>query len=195
MKHLFTLFLILAITAPSLFSQNIGVKTNALCWATTSPNIGIEGRLNRHSTLSLTGSFNPFKFNSQYNDKYGVTSNSKIFHATIIPEYKYWCCRSFEKGFIGAHLIYSQYNAGGISILKTLKNHRYKGNALGLGLSLGYQWALGKSCGFETSLGAGYIRFDYKKYNSGKCGMFLNNGIYNYWGITKAAATFIYYLN
>ena len=54
----------LALTAFSAKSnaQNVGLKTNLLYWATTSPNLGIEIGLGGQTTLDISAGFNPFTF-------------------------------------------------------------------------------------------------------------------------------------
>lgn len=38
----------------------VGLKTNALYWATATPNLGLEFRLARHWSLDLEAGLNPF---------------------------------------------------------------------------------------------------------------------------------------
>ena len=124
----------------------------------------------------------------------GSIVESKVKHYMVMPELKYWNCQAFERSFWGIHGIYSHFNMGGISFLNPLKDYRYQGDAYGGGISYGYQWALGSRWGLEASVGAGYLHLDYKKYEKEKCGEFLGDETYNYWGPTKAEVSFIYYL-
>ena len=145
-------------------AQQAGIKTNLLYWATTTPNIGLEWRLAPRYTLS------------------------------VMPEAKYWFCRVFERHYIGFHALYGQYNAGGMKFPKFLEDARYDGWAAGAGLSYGYQWALGKRWGLEASVGVGYIYLRYDKYNCGACGDKQGNYRRHWFGPTKAAVSFIYYI-
>ena len=43
------------------FSQNIGVKSNLLYWATTTPNIGLETSVGKKHTAQVFVGFNPWK--------------------------------------------------------------------------------------------------------------------------------------
>ena len=43
------------------FSQNIGVKSNLLYWATTTPNIGLETAVGKKHTAQVFVGFNPWK--------------------------------------------------------------------------------------------------------------------------------------
>ncbi len=180
-------------TALSSRAQQAGIKTNLLYWATTTPNIGLEWRLAPHYTLSATVGYNAFNFPNR-TDTNGVAVNPKLHHWLVMPEAKYWFCRVFERHYIGFHALYGQYNAGGMKFPKFLEDARYDGWAAGAGLSYGYQWALGKRWGLEASVGVGYIYLRYDKYNCGACGDKQGNYRRHWFGPTKAAVSFIYYI-
>ena len=57
----------------------------------------------------------------------------------------------------------------------------------GAGLAYGYQWVLGKHWSFEASLGLGYVRAHYDRYDCPRCGEWKGKGDKNYLGVTKAA--------
>lgn len=187
---LLTLFLLFTATS---FGQKVAVKTNALYWATTTPNLGVEVALSKKFTLGLSAGWNPFDLRKKTYDD-GSVLESKIRHLLLMPEIKYWKHGSFERSYWGIHGIYNHFNMGGVSFLNPLEDHRYQGDAYGGGISYGYQWAIGKRWGLEASVGAGYIHLDYKKYDKQKCGEFLGNETHNYWGPTKLGLSFIYFL-
>ena len=56
----------------------------------------------------------------------------------------------------------------------------------------GYQWLLGKRWSIEASIGVGYIRAHYDKYECPLCGEWLGSGNKDYLGVTKAAVSLIY---
>ncbi|MBR5877279.1 MAG: DUF3575 domain-containing protein, partial [Alistipes sp.] len=58
------LLFVLTLSALTLESnaQSIGLKTNLLYWATTSPNLGIEIGTGGQTTLDISAGFNPFSF-------------------------------------------------------------------------------------------------------------------------------------
>ncbi|WP_329903462.1 DUF3575 domain-containing protein [Porphyromonas pogonae] len=193
MKHISLTLLLFMSIFMTVRAQRIGVKTNLLYWGTTTPNIGLEFRTGDQFTLSLHGGYNPFNFGS-HTKVDGVRVHPKLRHWLVMPEVKYWFCQAFERGYVGIHGVYGEYNVGGISLIKDLKNYRYQGNAYGGGVSMGYQWALGDRWGVEASLGVGYLRLNYKKYDCGDCGDFLGEYKRNYFGPTKAVLSLIYYL-
>ena len=76
--------------------------------------------------------------------------------------------------------------------LKNLKDSRYEGTAIGVGLSYGHQWILNDHWGIEFTVGAGYARFDYDVYALGKNGAKIGENKKNYFGPTKGALSIVY---
>ena len=58
-RILCTALVVLAVSL-SAMSQNVALKTNALYWATTTPNLGIEASVGKKSTLQLFYGLNPY---------------------------------------------------------------------------------------------------------------------------------------
>ncbi len=186
MKHiLLTAFMVLA-TAVSASAQNIAIKTNALYWATTTPNLGVEASVGKKHTVQLFYGLNPWK----------SSSGKSIRHWVLQPEYRYWFCETFNGWFVGAHLMGGQFNVGNVDLpggfLKQLKDHRYEGWFAGGGVTAGYQWVLSKHWNFEASIGLGYDYIKYDKFKCGECGEKLKSSHTNYFGPTKAALSFMY---
>ena len=100
---------------------------------------------------------------------------------------------------IVVHALGGQYNIAGIKlpfgIFPNLKDHRYDGYLYGGGLTLGHQWILNKRWSIEAAIGAGYARVHYDKYNCGECGSKIETKNSNYWGVTKAALSIIYFIH
>ena len=169
-------------------SQEVGVKTNLAYWGTTTPNLGLEFGLGKKSTLEIAGGLNVFEF----------SDNKSFKHWLIQPEYRWWFCETFNGHFLGLHAQGAQFNAGGLDIpvgrLDVLKDKRYEGYLYGGGISYGYQWVLSNRWNFEFNIGAGYARIHYDEYPCTNCGTKLDEGNYNYWGITKVGLSFIYFL-
>ena len=83
------------------------IKTNALYWATTTPNLGFEIGLSDKFTLDLSGNYNPWTF----------SDSKKLKHWLVQPELRYWTCERFNGHFFGLHAHYAEYNVGGIKML------------------------------------------------------------------------------
>lgn len=186
MKRLFLSIVILFVICSYSFSQSVGLKTNLVHWATTTPNLGIEFAFSRKLTMEIGYGYNPFVFKD----------NKKVQHWIVQPELRYWTCESFNGHFFGIHGLIGEYNIGGVDVpigkLKNLKDYRYQGYAYGGGISYGYQWVLSKRWNLEANLGAGYVYLDYDKYPCVKCGTLIGENTKNYFGVTKAAVSLIY---
>ena len=187
------LFLFVFLFISSAVAQRTGIHTNALYLATSTPNVGMDFRLSCRFTLSATLGYNPFNLNGHMVGT-DVSSNPKIRHILVMPELKYWFCQSFNGGYLGVHALAGAYNAGGIRFIPFLKKYRYKGNGVGGGISYGYQWALSRNWGLEASVGAGYIYLDYDKYVCRRCGKRAGSGKQHYFGLTKVALSFVYFI-
>lgn len=187
-------FVSLLLLLPSLVSaQRAGLSTNFLYWATTTPNAGMEFRLSSHLTLGVSMGSNPFDFPNRM-DANGVPQNPKLRHLLVMPEMKYWFCRSWERHYIGITPIYLHFNVGGLPFPKFLDGARYEGRGYGGGVTYGYQWAIGRRWGLELSAGAGYLYMDYGKYRCGACGRKEKQVKRHYVGPTKLALSLIYYM-
>lgn len=169
-------------------AQDVALKTNALYWATTTPNMGIEAAVGKKHTLQLFYGLNPWKQSDG--------DQTSLRHWLLMPEYRYWFCQSFNGWFIGAHLMGGQFNMAGIhlpfGLLSGLENHRYEGWYAGGGISAGYQWPLSKHWNVEASLGVGYDYIKYDKFRCGECGERIKSGHTNYFGPTKLALSLLY---
>lgn len=167
-------------------SQKIGVKTNLLYWATTTPNGAFELSWWDDKSIHIAGGYNGFKF----------SESKKFKHWMVQPEFRWWTCEAFNGHFFGAHAHYSYFNIGGVKapfgMFPTLKDHRYQGRLGGAGVTYGYQWMLGKRWNLEAAIGLGYAYIKYDKYECPRCGEWLKSGTKHYFGPTKLAISFVY---
>lgn len=77
------------------FAQNVALKTNFLYWTTLTPNIGIEFSFAQKHSVQLFYGLNPWE----------SSTGKSLRHWSLMPEYRYWFCESFNGWFIGAHLM------------------------------------------------------------------------------------------
>lgn len=164
----------------------IVVKTNVLYDALTSMNLAVEIRLSKKYSLELPVVVNPWTF-----------SDNKKFKFTLVqPEIRYWLNQSYKGHFLGVHLMYANYNVGGIdfpfNMWKKLNDYRYEGNLYGLGISYGYEWKLGDHWLMEATGGLGYFHARSDKYVYNRCGKFLGKSNKNYFGLTKLGFSISY---
>lgn len=170
-------------------AQKVALKTNFAHWAVLgSPNAGVEFALGQKVTLDVDAGFNLWKYKEPL----------ELRHWIAQPELRYWFCESFNGTFVGLHGHYGQYNVGGINLpigrLKELKDNRYEGDFYGAGLSLGHQFVLSPLLNLELSLGGGWARTDYRKYECMTCGSQLGDGVYDYFGLTRATLSLVLFL-
>ncbi len=142
---------VLLLTAAGANAQRVAIKTNALYWTTLSPNLGMELRLSRHYTLNIDAGFNPFKISDKFEPRF----------IGISPEIRYWFdARPQSHHFIGALALGSSYKF-------LLKDKQHDGSALGLGMTYGYSFVLGKRWSLETTIGAGLLKIKEKEFRKG----------------------------
>ncbi len=186
-NKLISAFLVLT-TALPVASQNIAVKTNALYWATTTPNVGVEASFARKHSVQLFYGLNPWKQSGG--------DQSSLRHWMLMPEYRYWFCQALDGWFVGAHLMGGEFNASGVDlpfgVFDDLKDHRYEGWYAGGGITAGYQWVVSRHWNIEASLGVGYDYIKYDKYRCGTCGERVKSSHANYFGPTKLALSVLY---
>lgn len=175
-------------------AQHVGISTNLLYWATTTPNVGLEFRTGKHSTFGASIGYNPFKLPNHTNTE-SISVNPKLMHWCISPEWRYWCCRPFERFYFGLHAIGGMYNMGGIRLSRELEQYRFRGWAAGGGIGIGYQWALGRRWGLNLAVGVGYIYLNYDKYECGACGDFTGAFERHYIGPTRAELSFVFLID
>jgi len=181
-----SLTLVLIVLTVCVHGQSVAIKTNALYWGTTTPNVGAEFSVGKKTSLEFIAGYNPWEF----------SDNKKLKHILFQPEFRYWTCETFNGHFFGLHAHYAYYNAGGLKLpfgmIKSLEDNRYEGYLFGAGLSYGYQWIIGKRWNLEASLGIGYTRLVYDKYDCPTCGEWQEEETKNYIGPTKATISVIY---
>lgn len=180
------LLLLVSYIAPAK-AQNVAVKTNALYWATASLNAAAEAKVADKWTVDLSVGYNPFTF----------SDNKKLKHIAVQPEARYWLCRVFSGHFVGAHILYSHYNAGGINlpVFPELKDNRFQGDLGAIGIAYGYSWMLpSKRWSIEAEIGLGYGITKYSKYECATCGSKLAEETRSLFLPTKLALTVVYYI-
>ncbi|MFC4666135.1 DUF3575 domain-containing protein [Falsiporphyromonas endometrii] len=184
--QLLMVIMLFACATTMVKAQKVGLKTNFLYWATTTPNLGVEMALGNKWTLDLNGGYNGWEFDN----------NKKFKHFSVLPEVRYWTCEAFNGHFFGLHGLVSEYNVGNIDLnikpFDKLKGYRYEGWAYGVGLTYGYQFVLSKHWNLEASISGGYVHTTYDKFNCEKCGKKIDEDSKNYFGPTKATISIIY---
>lgn len=179
-------------------SSQVALKSNLLYDMTTTPNLGGECALGEKNTVNLVYGLNPWTFHS---DSKG---DRMVKHWVVMPEYRWWMCSVFNGHFVGVHAMGGQFNAsnsslflpggffGGDNLVKGVRDRRYQGGFVGVGVTYGYQWILSKHWNLEAEIGVGYDYVWYDKFRCGDCGGTLGSGHTNYLGVTKLGVSFLY---
>ncbi len=171
-----TQFLCAAVVfATHLSAQEAAVKTNALFWLATTPNLGVELATGNKMSLELAAAYNPWTFRD----------DRKMRFWLVQPELKYWFCEKFEGHFVGLHLHGAQYFGG-------FGSKRYDGYLAGGGMTYGYNWILSPHWNLEAAVGIGYARLWFDKSPRIYCEKCKTTERKNYFGPTKAAVSLVY---
>ena len=101
------------------YLPKFAIKTNALYWATSTPNLGIEVGLAKKLTLDISGNYNPWKFGD----------DRQIKHWLVQPELRYWLCERFNGSFFGMHGHYGEMNVSNLNIFG-MGHDRYDGKSV-----------------------------------------------------------------
>ena len=196
-RYLIIAVLTLFAGAGTVHAQKLAVKTNALYWATATPNVGFEYAFADRWTVELSGGWNPWTFNSE--------KNIKAKHFLVSPEVRYWFCESFNGHFIGINANYTQFNVGGFPVpglfvpsendgifINDLKNERSEGWAAAAGITYGYAWPIARRWNMELNLGVGFWYSEYGSYQTRPCGLFHGSNVKKAIGLTDLGVSFIY---
>ena len=156
---------------------HLALRANLLRWATLTPDLGIEWRINRHVGIAANGSWTSWSRDGK-NRRYALWE--------VAPEVRYYIIGKEKRGYIGA-----LYKAGEFNY--KLSDTGRQGNLMGGGVTGGYQWKLNGALSMDFSLGLGCIHADCEKYTvidgtrvrqdkEGK----------NWWGPTSAGVTLVW---
>ena len=195
LKQLFVLTCLILTFSLSSHAQKVGIKTNLISDAVTTPNLGIEFRMAPKWTFDISGQLNAWNIH-----------NRRWRHWMVQPEARVWYCEAFQGSFWGLHAIGGQYNIGNFgnmgglldhmkflgSNFSKLKDHRYQGWGAGAGIAYGYDWILAKHWNLEFEIGVGWIYTKFDRYPCTECGTKDGSGHHNYFGPTKLALAIEY---
>lgn len=158
-KKLFLTFLLAVGCWLGAAAQQVAVKTNLLYWATTTPNIGADFAVSKHSTLGFAANYNPWT----------LGSDKRIRHWFLRPEYRYWITEKYTRLYVGVHAIGGKCEVGGFSLpwlgdrlMRGSLTNYYKGSFVGGGVSIGYQFYVSPHWNLELSAGLGVVRLNYR---------------------------------
>jgi outer membrane protein OmpA-like peptidoglycan-associated protein len=162
------------------------IKTNLLYDLTATINLGAEFRVGDNLSLDIPFNYNPWTF----------SDNRKWKHFLVQPELRWWPGREVFSGhFFGVHAHYAFYNLGNLPhgpFSEYMQQHRFQGDAYGLGGSWGYRWNFNHRWGLEATVGVGYVYKDYNVFECQTCGDFIASEKKHYFGPTKVGLSLVY---
>ncbi|MEG1564813.1 MAG: DUF3575 domain-containing protein [Bacteroides sp.] len=152
------------------------LRANLLRWATLTPDLGVEWRVNRHTGILLNGSWTSWS----WDDK-----NRRMSLWKVSPEVRYYIGKE-KRGFLGAMYHIGEFN---YKLGRTGKQGDYQGG----GITGGYLLPMGKALALDFHAGVGYTRANYDKY-SVENGVRVQQGSRdkNYWGINQLGITLVW---
>lgn len=146
---LLALLAMVVMTPLSAKAQRLALKTNALDYVVLEPNLAFEARLSRTISVQLGVGACPI------NKSIG---NVRLTNFKIEPEIRYWFNRPMARHFIALSL-------GAYDYSLRWKDTKFKGDAVGAGLSYGYALVLNKHWNMEAEVGVGLASVKAKKYH------------------------------
>lgn len=158
-------------------AQRVWVKSNALYWLGTVPNLGVEMRMSPRMT-----------FNVEAGGNYWDISKYSMYSAGIMPEARYWLSGRPQTGhFVGLMGLYGAYKVD-------FNGDVHNGDAFGFGPTYGYSFVLGSRWGLETTIGLGLLYVRERKYKAVDETPTKVNNTRLLPAPIKAGVTFIYFL-
>ena len=159
-------------------TYTLALRTNLLRWATLTPDIGIEWRINRNWSIQVNGSWTSWSWDD---------SNRRYALWEVSPEVRYYIGKE-KRGYLGAMYHVGQFNY-------KFSDTGRQGDLMGGGITGGYWLKLNRSLSLDYSLGIGCTHADYDKYTVID-GVRVKRGKENknYWGVNHAGITLVWKL-
>lgn len=155
---------------------HFALRANLLRWATLTPDLGVEWRINRHVGITVNGSYTSWTWSGNER-RYALWE--------VNPEVRYYIGKE-KRGYVGA-----MYKVGSFNYMFSETGRQ--GDLMGGGITGGYQLKLNKALMLDFSLGLGYVRADSEKYKVID-GVRVRDGkeSKNWWGPTQAGVTLVW---
>lgn len=156
--------------------SSVSLRFNLLRWATLTPDLGLEWRINPNIGILLNGSGTSWSW-SHKDRRYALWKLS--------PEVRYYIGKE-KRGFVGAIYHIGEFNY-------KLGNTGKQGDYQGGGITGGYRLQLSRTLALDFHAAMGYTRAEYDKYTVTD-GIHVrgNNETKNYWGINQVGITLVW---
>lgn len=155
---------------------HFALRANLLRWATLTPDLGLEWRINSSWSIVASGSWTSWSWNDK-DRRYALWE--------VMPEVRYYIGKQ-KAGYVGAMFKAGEFN---YKLSETGKQSELTGG----GIMGGYQLKLNKALSMDFNLGLGYLNADYEKYKVID-GVRVRQGkeSKNWWGPVSAGVTLVW---
>lgn len=152
------------------------LRANLLRWATLTPDLGIEWRVNHNVGIAVHGSWTSWSWDNK-SRRYALWE--------IAPEVR-WYLGKWRRGYVGA-----MYKAGSFNYKLSATGRQ--GDLMGGGITGGYQLRLNDVLSLDFSIAVGCLHADYEKYQTID-GVRVRRGedSKNWWGPVNAGVTLVW---
>ncbi len=161
----------------SLRVRSFSLGTNLAYWGSATPNVHFWLPVGEHITLGMTGGLKPWPRWAPWDNDDQI--NSKWRHFAIVPNLRWWPKANYSGFWLGADLLWTHYNVGGVTfpfgLYPEVRQNRLQGDFLGLGINLGHSWWLTKHLRLEAEVGAAFGYNTAHRYECAWCGALLGN--------------------
>ena len=158
--------------------SHLSLHTNLLRWATLTPDLGLEWRINPSWGIAVNGSWTSWSWNDK-DRRYALWE--------VMPEVRHYIGKE-KRGYLGAMFKAGEFNY-------KLSDTGRQGDLMGGGLTGGYQLRLNKALALDFNLGLGYLNADYEKYEViNGVRVRRGNETKDWWGPINAGVTLIWKL-
>ena len=157
---------------------DFALRANLLRWATLTPDLGIEWRVNPSWGILVNGSWTSWTWNGK-DRRYALWE--------VSPEVRYYIGKE-KRGYLGAMYKAGQFN---YKLFSTGK----QGDLMGGGITGGYQLRLNNTLSLDFNLGIGCVHADYEKYEViDRVRVRRGTESKNWWGPVNAGVTLVWKL-
>lgn len=158
---------------------HFSLRANLLRWATLTPDLGLEWRINRYVGILVNGTWTSWEWKEKAR-RYALWK--------VSPEVRYYIGKE-KRGYVGAMYHIGEFN---YKLDETGKQGDYQGG----GIAGGYLLELNRTLSLDFHAGIGYTRAEYDKYRVTDGVRVRGEGqTKNYWGINQFGITLVWLVN
>ena len=156
----------------------LSLRANLLRWATLTPDLGIEWRINPSWGILVNGSWTSWSWNDK-DRRYALWE--------VMPELRYYAGKE-KRGYVGAMFKAGEFNY-------KLSATGRQGDLMGGGITGGYQLRLNDALSLDFNVAVGCLHTDYEKYTVvDGVRVRAGNDTKNWWGPVNAGVTLVWKL-